>query len=118
MPLYDRTLDFIATLYAYPVHNTFLLLAAESGVPALLLVLSLVGITMFKALRLFYRHEGILEVVGMGIFASLLTWILHNQVNLTYVFEDYTLWFLFGLIASLDRYYGPKSGSLAQTVDD
>ena len=71
MTEYDRTADAIAFTYPYPVHNTFMLVAAETGVPSLLLLLLLFAITLYWCLRAFYRTDGVLMATSLGIFACL-----------------------------------------------
>jgi uncharacterized membrane protein YfcA len=53
--------------------------------------------------RIAMRGEGEIAALGFGLLASLIGWIIHNQVNHTAPFTESTLWVLFGLL--LAAYY-------------
>ncbi len=103
MTQYDRTMDAIAFNYAYPVHNTFLLIAGETGIPSLLLVLSIFAVTIITAIKNFIHEDGIISVVSLGIVASLLTLIIHNLANPMHFFTDHKPWLLMGLVMAMYR---------------
>lgn len=101
---YDRTSYFIAYRYNHPVHNTFLMVGAETGLPSLLILASFIYFLIMEARRAFARNDGIVEAVSIGIFGTLISWFIHNQVNLTGPFSDQTLWVIFGLLAAASLY--------------
>ncbi len=109
MSAYDRTADAIAFTYPYPVHNTFLLIAAETGVPSLLLVISLFAITMILAYKTFSRSDGIVAVVSLGILAAMITLVIHNLGNPSAFYEDEMLWVLMAVIVAVYRLSGKES---------
>lgn len=101
---YDRTSYFIAYRYNHPVHNTFLMVAAETGFPSLLVLAAFVFFLIKESLKVFNRNDGVVEAIGIGIFGTLISWFIHNQVNLTGPFSDQTLWVIFGLLAAASLY--------------
>ncbi len=103
MTAYDRTADAISFTYPYPVHNTFLLVAGETGIPALLLIISLFVIAMMLAYKTFCRSDGVVAACSLGLLAALLTMIIHNLGNPAAFFEDQVLWVLMGLIVAMYR---------------
>jgi len=103
MAQYDRTLEAIASNYLYPVHNTYLLVAAETGIPNILLILGFIALILWRGLRLFMRAEGIVAAMTLGAMGGIISWMVHNLVDLTSVYEAYPFWLLFGLIIAMDR---------------
>jgi len=97
---YDRTNHFVAYSYNQPVHNTFLLVGAETGVPSLVLLAAFIWIAIRNAYATFMRSSGIVEAASLGVLGALISWLMHNQVNLTATFNDETLWVLFGVLAA------------------
>ncbi len=100
MALYDRTTYRVATNYDQPVHNTYLLMAAETGVLALVLFLWVIARQIWAAFWLFIQSRGPPATLGLGLFCALFVWLIHNQVNLTAPFADETLWVLVGLLTA------------------
>lgn len=101
---YDRTNHFIAYRYNHPVHNTFLMVGAETGLPALLLLAIFVFLMIKETYRITMRNEGIVSVAGIGLMGTLVSWFIHNQVNLTAPYNDLTLWVLLGVLAAARNY--------------
>lgn len=101
---YDRTNHFIAYRYDQPVHNTFLMVAAETGLPSMLLFSIFIFVLIRAAYRVMAVNDGVVSTVGIGILGTLVSWFLHNQVNLTAPYGDLTLWTLFGTLAAAVNY--------------
>jgi putative inorganic carbon (HCO3(-)) transporter len=101
---YDRTNYFIAYRYNHPVHNTFLMVGAETGLLSMLVLASFIFFLILEAHRVFARNSGVVEAIGIGVFGTLVCWLIHNQVNLTGPFSDQTLWVIFGLLAAARLY--------------
>ncbi|MBL8204154.1 MAG: O-antigen ligase family protein [Blastocatellia bacterium] len=57
MRRYDYTADFITEHFPYPVHNLFMHVAAEAGIPALLCLLTMVGIALHCGWQAWRRKE-------------------------------------------------------------
>ena len=101
---YDRTNYFVAYSYDQPVHNTFLMIAAECGLPAMILFCVFIFFVFKEAYHVVVRGQGMVFVVGLGILCSMVSWFVHNQVNLTTPFGDATLYVLFGILAAARNY--------------
>lgn len=108
---YDRTNHFIAYRYNHPVHNTFLMVGAETGLPSLLLLATLVFLMIKETYRITMENEGIVSVAGIGLMGTLVSWFIHNQVNLTAPYNDPTLWVLLGVLAAARNFTDRKQES-------
>lgn len=97
---YDRTNHFIAYRYAQPVHNTFLMVGAETGLPSLLLLAIFVFLLIKETYRITMLNDGIVSIAGIGLMGMLVSWFIHNQVNLTAPYSDITFWVLLGVLAA------------------
>ncbi len=98
MLFYDRTTINVAAFYDQPVHNTFLLIAAETGLPSAILFIFLLLIALRTAYVLTLSQSEEAAALGFGVMASLTAWFIHNQVNHTSPFTDSTLWLFFGML--------------------
>lgn len=98
MRFFDRTDLRISSYYDQPVHNTFLLMAAETGIPSSVVFALLLGLVILLAYRIAMHGQGEVAALGFGMLASMIGWIIHNQVNHTAPFTESTLWVLFGLL--------------------
>ena len=98
---YDNTNEYVSKYYPYPVHNTYLLMAAESGLPALIVFLSLIGFILYRALQAFYKQEGINEVILLGLLTGIITWLIHNLANLDDPYMNNAIWAILGMIVGL-----------------
>jgi O-antigen ligase len=103
MNAYDRTRINISYKLPFPVHNSFLIVAAESGILALFFVCVFLWTTSFKALKFFQEKDRFLSILGIGWFAGLLTWMIHGQVRIDFLGLNAVLWFSIGMIAAIHR---------------
>ncbi len=104
MKRYDHTLERISTWYGQAVHNTWMQMAAETGIPSLFVfVYTYFFLFLREAYRVFRKHEGVLAALGIGVVCMLVAWTLHNMVNATAPYDEFTLWVLFGLVAAASR---------------
>ncbi len=79
MRRHDRTPDFISDAFPYPVHNLFLHVAAEAGIPALLCLLTMVGIALFygwKAWRRKSPEHALPRAVAGGLIIGTLAYLI------------------------------------------
>ncbi|OUL59384.1 O-antigen ligase family protein [Pseudoalteromonas ulvae] len=98
---YDNTNEYVSKYYPYPVHNTYLLMAAESGLPSLIIFLSLLGFILYRALQAFYKQSGINEAVLLGLLTGIITWLIHNLVNLDDAYMNNAIWVILGMVVGL-----------------
>ncbi|ATC95429.1 O-antigen ligase family protein [Pseudoalteromonas tunicata] len=101
MQHYDNTNEYVSRYYPFPVHNTYLLMAAESGLPSLILFLALIVYILWLGLRSFYHLKGINEKMILGLMGGVVTWLIHNLVNLDDAYMNKAVWVLLGMIAGL-----------------
>lgn len=101
MNRYDRTRENKTYQFPYPVHNAFLLIAAESGLPALFcFILIFVGI--FKKAALFFKSDDhFLSILGIGSFCGVITWLIHAQFRMDYA--NVFLWFSMGICVAIHQ---------------
>jgi hypothetical protein len=103
MNRYDRTRESISYRFPYPVHNALLIIASESGLPALLSFL-LILFGGYKMALLFFKGKDIfLSLMGIGWFCGILTWIVHIQFKMDFAGINIVLWFSLGIIAALHQ---------------
>lgn len=103
MGLYDRTTQFITSEYNETVHNTYLLIAAETGIFSLLLLAAIFILALLSSYRLFVRSQGMLTVWSLGIFCGLITWLVHSLVNHANFYGEYPIFMMFGLIVAMEQ---------------
>lgn len=101
---YDRTNHFIAYRYNHPVHNTFLMVGAETGLPTMVLLCLFILLLIKESHRVLQANQGVVAAFGAGMLGTLVCWVVHNQVNLTAPFNDLTLWILFGILAAAKNF--------------
>ncbi len=101
-PFYDTTKEAIAYEFPRPVHNEFLLIAAELGVPALACFLVILGallVQLFRASR--SREEPILPYIAIGLIGTYCSWCFFRQTDYAYVLLADPFWLLAGLTQAL-----------------
>ena len=79
MRRYDRTPDFISDVFPWPVHNVFLHIAAEAGIPVLLCVLTMVGIALYygwKAWRNQAPEQALARALAGGMMIGILAYFI------------------------------------------
>lgn len=106
MDKYDNTLEHITLDVKNPVHNMFLLIAGEMGIPALLIFLWLIVVLLRHGWDGFQRRRGLLALFCLGLFGALLSFLIHAQVNISYIGRNYTLALFMGLLAASSFWKG------------
>jgi O-antigen ligase len=79
MRRYDYTPSFISEAFPYPVHNLFLHVAAETGIPALLCLLGLAVIALYGGAKAWRRKEAenaLPRALAVGLSIGLLAYLL------------------------------------------
>ncbi len=99
---YDNTPEGITQWFPWPVHNEFLLIAGEQGLPALALFLFIFIILMVKIVRVGKNvTDPVLAHAAVGLTGGLVAWVIHHQFESVHVFVTPLYWFLFGLIQAM-----------------
>uniref|UniRef100_A0A7C5ENA0 O-antigen ligase domain-containing protein n=1 Tax=Desulfobacca acetoxidans TaxID=60893 RepID=A0A7C5ENA0_9BACT len=101
-PSYDVTPEAISYTFPQPVHNEFLLIGAELGLPALglfLLILGVLGRGLWRAS--FQEEETPLPYVAMGLLGAFIAWGAFRLTDYHYVLLADPFWVLAGLSQGL-----------------
>jgi O-antigen ligase len=97
-PDYDTTPEGISYEFPRPVHNEFLLIAAEQGLPALGLFLFIV---LYVAIQLFRlsqsRTDPVLPYLAIGLLGTIFAWSVSRLMDYSYVLLGDPFWLLVGL---------------------
>lgn len=110
MGQYDDTIERISLQTANPVHNMFLLTAAEAGLPALGFLLWLVVALFRRGWRGFRYGQGLQSLFCLGLLGSLSSYLIHGLVEYRYLQAHYLFPLLMGLLtaASLQKTGAPR----------
>jgi putative inorganic carbon (hco3(-)) transporter len=90
----------------YPVHNTYLLAAAETGIIAALLLMWFFWRSLQTAFRATKVKDATLRAIAIGILAGFCGWLTHNIVAPLYqnwIVNRITLMFLIGVAFAIPR---------------
>jgi O-antigen ligase len=98
---YDHTREFISYKFPYPVHDAYLLMAGETGIPSLLCIFALLVAALWKGLIFFRSEDTFFAAVGIGWVCGILTWAIHALFKMTYAGLDVPLWIVMGIVASM-----------------
>jgi putative inorganic carbon (hco3(-)) transporter len=99
---YDNSYDGITKKFPHPVHNVFLLIAGELGLPALALFLLIIVIVFCHLSRLSRAHdEPVFAAIAIGLFAGIVGLLVALQIDWEYLLFVSRYWFLFGLIQAM-----------------
>lgn len=97
-PDYDTTPEGISYEFPRPVHNEFLLIAAEQGLPVLSLFLVILFYVVIQLFRLSQsRTDPILPYLAIGLLGTILAWSISRQLDYNYVLLGDPFWLLVGL---------------------
>lgn len=95
--------------FEFPVHNTYLFIAAEIGIPGLLFFLLFVGSIAVGVLKMHRKSKGSLVYVSIGLLGGILALLTHGFVEQG-IKADIQLWYVFsavcGLAAAMQRALG------------
>jgi O-antigen ligase len=101
-PDYDISREGISYEFPRPVHNEFLLIAAEQGLPVLALFLVIL-VYIFRQLLRLSRSEAdpILPYLAIGLMGTYFAWCVFRQTDYNYVLLGDPFWVLAGLSLAL-----------------
>ena len=114
MDRYDNTLEHITRYVAQPVHNLFLLVAAEVGLPGLAFFLWLLAVLLRRAWHGFWQRDGVFGAWCLALLGSLSSYLLHGLVDFKYLGSNYSFALLMGLAAALGARPSAAMGNDAQ----
>jgi O-antigen ligase len=110
-PDYDTTPEGISYEFPRPVHNEFLLIAAEQGLPALglfLVILLYVVTQLFRLSR--SRTDPILPYVAIGLLGTFFAWTVSRLVDYNYILLGDPFWLLIGLSLAIIQVNSKEAG--------
>jgi len=101
---YDISREAISYIFPMPVHNEFLLIAAELGLPALGLFVLILAAVFIRLLRIGRsRADPVLQYTAIGLFGGLIAWCIHYQFEFAYAVMMVAFWAYVGLIQAMNR---------------
>ena len=109
-PPYDISREGVSYEFPRPVHNEFLLIAAEQGLPALalfLVILSYIVIQLLRRAR--SRDDPILPYIAMGLVGTFFAWCIFRLTDYNYVLLGDPFWLLAGLSMALVQLNGKQA---------
>ena len=113
MKQYDRTREWQSVIFPHPVHNSYLLITAESGIQTLLVFLWLITAAIRLGRPAFDFSGSSLSLLQIGWIASLSTWLIAGLFDRDYAGSSIMLWFIVAMIAATSQMSFSKQ---AQTV--
>lgn len=98
---YDTTREAISYSFPAPVHNTFLLIASELGLPALAIIVFIAGYMFLIAFRAATcKKDSYVSYLAIGFFGALSVWIIDRMVDYEYIIIFPSFWFNLGLLVA------------------
>jgi O-antigen ligase len=76
MRRYDQTPERITDTFDWPVHNIFLYMTAEAGIPATLCFLALVAIALRRGFIALGSPDPLLRALAMGLIAGMIAYLM------------------------------------------
>ena len=99
---YDNTPEGVSWHFPAAVHNEYLLIAAELGVPAAVVFFFLMGTVFMTHISLgLSRADPVFPYLGIGFFCGWIGWCFHHTVLYEYIFFSHNIWFYLGIIQAL-----------------
>ena len=107
---YDLTEENVTLIFPQPVHNIYLQLGAEIGVPGLFCFFWFIGLLAFRARDAYNRSQGIIRHSIPGIVGGLVAFLIHGLVSNGSIASYHFLpfWFFSGTIIGIHRYASDK----------
>ncbi len=98
---YDFTPEHYTSSWNTAVHNIYLFIAGEIGIPGLLFFLAMLA-SVFRAwLPVWRATDPLVFYGGMGVMAGLGAFLLHGMSDFTPWTSEFVFWFMLGLAVSL-----------------
>jgi len=100
---YDNTgVIGVSMEFPWPVHNEYLLIAAEQGIPALIIFIFLLMVNFFMLFRIGCSNKDpIIPFIGIGFLGSFVAWCFHHQYDFFWVTIQSEIWVYIGVIQAM-----------------
>ncbi len=109
MNRYDNTRNRQTYIFPFPVHNGYLLIAAESGIQTLLVFLWIIGAAIRKGRAAFDFSSSFTSLLEVGWIASMSTWLIADFFDCNYAGSNVMLWFVVAMIAATSQLPRPEN---------
>jgi len=108
---YDETEEKVTASFPLPVHNVYLQLPAEVGIPALGFFLCFAAMVFIQLLRILRCYGSMERVLAAGLLAGLSAFMLHGTVENASIGSYHFLpfWFISGWIAGMQQTTEPAA---------
>jgi len=103
MQAYDTSPQQISTWFPYPVHNLFLLVASEAGVPALMFFLTFLIALYWMGRSSIRSRDGLVAMTAIGLLSGWVGFLLHALVDYVLIGLFVVFWYTAGLMCALYR---------------
>jgi O-antigen ligase len=105
MRRYDKTTDRVTDDFDWPVHNIFMHITAEAGIPAIVCFLALIAIALQRGWRSIRSRDPFLRALSVGLITGTLAFLMTGVKELGSVgspqFRQLFLWC--GLMLAVDH---------------
>lgn len=103
MQRYDHTREWQTYNFPHPVHNSYLLVAAESGIPALVALLWTLAAVAYKARPAIERPTSRWAVYQIGWLAAMITWLVAALFDRDFPGTNVMLWLTAGVLTAIHQ---------------
>ena len=102
---YDDTEEGLDQISYHPVHNIFLQIAAEIGIPGLLIFIWFLITIFYIGVRYIFLNEGVVAYGIIGMLAGILAFLVHGLYDVASIGSKMFLftWFFAGLIFGIGK---------------
>jgi len=108
---YDNSGIYGVSIYfPWPVHNEYLLIASELGLPALALFIFILLVIFVNLFRIGNSHtDPIIPYIGIGFFGSFVAFCFHHRYEYVWFFLQARIWANIGLIQAMYQFTKAKA---------
>ena len=102
--------QWVSIVFPWPVHNDFLLIGAEMGVPAMAAFCFIIGAILYKLIQVaIYSEDDFLGYSACALIGGFVAFCVHHLVAYTYVMLNAPFWSFIGLGSALIRIHSKHS---------
>ncbi len=104
---YSRYYDNTGTIgvsmeFPWPVHNEYLLIVTELGIPSLVIFIFILLVIFFMLFRIGCSHtDPVIPFIGIGLFGSFVAWCFHSQYDFFWSIIQPGIWVNIGIIQAM-----------------
>jgi len=110
MGAYDRTREWQSYRWPAPVHNSYLLIAAESGIPALVAFFWLIIAVFTQVKPALKRLDSPVAFLQIGFLGGLMTWLISGMFDRDFAGTNIMFWFTIAMIMAAKRILSAEDG--------